>query len=52
VIYQLKFLIHFISNIDIIKYMDREEVRNTFIMFNHNLGIVYRLNRRIEQNIK
>ena len=32
--------------------MDREEVCNTFIMFNHNLGIVYRLDERIEKNIK
>jgi len=52
VIYQLKFLIHFISNMNNIKDMNIQEVHRVFIMFNHNLGVVHRLGIRIDENLK
>lgn len=51
-IYQLKFLIHFISNMNNIKDMNIQEVHRVFIMFNHNLGVVHRLGIRIDENLK
>jgi hypothetical protein len=51
-IYQLKFLIHLISNINEVKDLNNQETHRVFFMFNHNLGVVHRLDRRIEENFK